>query len=120
MVIHTIATLNLYGVSYALEIEGLGYGLNSIIAGVIEMTSFLYLSNFLWYEDLVIHKIPRRCGMAAFYTIVAFLGMTFIIPGVKNNVVVASTIIGLSRVASSKFLTDILAIAYTLLACMQT
>lgn len=53
-------------------------------------------------KDLVIHKIPRRCGMAGFYTIVALLGLTFIIPGVKNNVIVASIIIGMSRVASSK------------------
>jgi hypothetical protein len=92
--------------------EGLGYGFNSIIAGVIEMTSFLYLSNFLLIKDLVIHKIPRRCGMAAFYTIVALLGLIFLVPGVRSNVVVASIIMGLSRVAST--------IAYTLLACMQT
>ena len=40
--------------------------------------------------------------MAGFYTIVALLGMAFIMPGVKLNVVVASVIIGISRVASSK------------------
>lgn len=40
--------------------------------------------------------------MAGFYTVVALLGMTFLMPGLKSNVVIASVIIGLSRVASSK------------------
>jgi len=52
----------------------------------------------------VIHKIPRRCGIAGFYTILACLGLTFIIPSIKHNLVLTSLVIGLSRVASSKFI----------------
>ncbi len=44
MVICAISTLHLYGVAFAMEVEGFGYGVNSVVAGVIIFTSFLYLS----------------------------------------------------------------------------
>ena len=46
MVICAVSTLHLYGVAFAMEVEGLGYGVNSVVAGVIIFTSFLYLSTF--------------------------------------------------------------------------
>ncbi len=65
------------------------------------MTSFLYLSNNFFILDCVIHKIPRKCGMAGFYTIVSLLGLTFFIHPIKHSVVLTSIVIGMSRVASS-------------------
>lgn len=53
--------------------------------------------------DLIIHKIPRRCGMAGLYTILAILGLTFFISKVRYNVILSSLIMGISRIASSTF-----------------
>jgi hypothetical protein len=43
-VIRIIGCLNFYGTSYAFDVEGLGLGYNSIIASVMELMSFLFLS----------------------------------------------------------------------------
>lgn len=105
MIIYTLARLNHLGTEYALGYEGFGYGINNIIAGVIEVTSFVYLS-------FLVHKIPRRCGMAGFYIVVALLGILITLPQVKHNFVLLSIVLGVSRVFSSA--------AFILLSCMQT
>lgn len=43
-VIYGIGNLNFFGISYAFDAEGFGYGYNSLIAGCVEMVSFTYLS----------------------------------------------------------------------------
>lgn len=103
MVICAVSTLHLNGVAFAMEVEGLGYGVNSVVAGVIIFTSFLYLSTFwyLTYLDHIIHKIPRKWGMACSFLILALLGLLFLIPKIKNNLVLTSLVLGISRVASS-------------------
>jgi hypothetical protein len=45
-IIRIIGCLNFYGTSYAFDVEGLGLGYNSIIASVMELVAFLFLSNF--------------------------------------------------------------------------
>ena len=45
-IIRIIGCLNFYGTSYAFDVEGLGLGYNSIIASVMELVAFLFLSIF--------------------------------------------------------------------------
>ena len=40
--------MNFFGTSYAFDVEGLGLGYNSMIAGFMEIISFLGLSTFLY------------------------------------------------------------------------
>lgn len=44
--IRIIGCLNFYGTSYAFDVEGLGLGYNSIIASVMELIAFFFLSKF--------------------------------------------------------------------------
>ncbi len=46
-VLRMTGCLNFYGTSYAFDVEGLGLGYNSIIAGLLEIVSFLILSKKL-------------------------------------------------------------------------
>jgi len=71
-----IGSLNFYGTSYAFNVEGLGLGYNSMIAGILEIISFTSLTAF-------IHKIPRKKGIAGFYFLVLLMGIPFIFPEVK-------------------------------------
>ena len=45
--IYGIGNLNFYGISYSFDMQGLGFGYNSIIAGCVEMVSFTFLSTIL-------------------------------------------------------------------------
>jgi len=71
-----MGSLNFYGTSYAFDVEGLGLGYNSMIAGFFEVISFLTLTIF-------IHRIPRKKGIAGFYFLVFLMGLLFLFPFVK-------------------------------------
>jgi len=42
-----IGSVNFYGTSYAFTTLGLGLGYNSILAGMMELFAFLFLSKFI-------------------------------------------------------------------------
>jgi hypothetical protein len=44
-IIYGIGNLNFYGISYCLDMEGAGYGINNVIAGCVEIVSYGFLSN---------------------------------------------------------------------------
>ena len=46
-IIYGIGNLNFYGISYCLDMEGAGYGINNVIAGCVEIVSYGFLSNFV-------------------------------------------------------------------------
>ena len=46
--IYGIGNLNFFEISYSFDMESLGFGYNSVIAGLVEMASFAYLSTFLY------------------------------------------------------------------------
>lgn len=50
--IRIIGCMNFYGTSYAFDVEGLGLGYNSIIASVMELVAFLFLSKRFGYFQL--------------------------------------------------------------------
>jgi hypothetical protein len=45
-IVYGIGNLNFFGNSYAFDAEGYGYGYNSLIAGCVEMVSFVFLGIF--------------------------------------------------------------------------
>ena len=71
------------GTSYAFDVEGLGLGYNSMIAGFLEIISFLFLSKFKINVAVYIHRIPRKKGIAGFYFLVFLMGLLFLFPFVK-------------------------------------
>lgn len=54
---------------------------------------------FLGYT---IKKIPRRIGIAFFYLIVMLVGISFTAPFVKHNAFIATVLLAVSKLASSK------------------
>lgn len=78
-----MGSLNFYGTSYAFDVEGLGLGYNSMIAGFFEVISFLTLSKFWLNAAIFIHRIPRKKGIAGFYFLVFLMGLLFLFPFVK-------------------------------------
>jgi hypothetical protein len=42
--IYGITNLNFYGISYSYDEVGWGFGYNSMLAGCVEMSAFLFLS----------------------------------------------------------------------------
>jgi hypothetical protein len=96
--------LNFYGTSYAFDVEGLGLGYNSMIAGFMEIISFLGLSTFLLILAIFINRIPRKKGIAGFYSIVILIGMMFWFDFVRKSLTVGTMLIGISRIFSSNFL----------------
>jgi len=66
-----------------------------------------------------VQKIPRRKGIAGFYSLVVLIGLLFFIPAIKNSKMAGTSLMGISRFLSSKKLSN-QAISYTLIASMQT
>jgi hypothetical protein len=100
-------------------VEGLGLGYNSMIAGFMEVISFLGLSKFFIISAVFINKIPRKKGIAGFYSVVIIIGLMFWFDFVKNNMIVGTMFMGVSRIFSSIFYMN-LAVSYTLIASVQT
>lgn len=95
-ILRSFGSLNFFGTSFAFDVEGLGLGYNSMIAGFMEIISFFSLTVF-------IHKMPRRKGIAGFYFIVLLMGFLFLFDFVKENSLVATMIMSTSRIFSSNF-----------------
>ncbi len=74
-----------------------------MIAGFMEVISFLGLSKFFIISAVFINKIPRRKGIAGFYSVVIIIGMMFWFDFVKNNMIVGTMFMGVSRIFSSIF-----------------
>jgi hypothetical protein len=103
-ILRTVGCLNFFGTSYAFDVEGLGLGYNSMIAGFMEIISFFGLSIYFYlFSAIFINKIPRRKGIAGFYIIVIVLGMLFFFDFVKNNSIVVTIVMGVSRIFSSNY-----------------
>ena len=100
-VIYGIGNLNFFGISFAFDAEGLGYGYNSLIAGCVEMVSFVYLSKIFFSEDFTINTLPRRKGIMGFYAISAIIGLCFLIPDVHKTQVLSTVLLGLGRIVGS-------------------
>lgn len=75
--------MNFFGTSYAFDVEGLGLGFNSMIAGFLEIISFIVLSNYFINLAVYIDRIPRKKGIAGFYLLVLLMGLLFLFSFVK-------------------------------------
>ncbi len=64
--------------------------------------------------------LPRRKGIAGFYAVVVIIGLLFLTSWVNDNYIVGTVLLGVSRVFSSNCLCYLIAVSYTLIACMQT
>ena len=85
--------------------EGLGFGYNSILAGIVEAVSFVYLCKFYIYIiALAVNSLPRKKGISGFYSVVLVIGLLFLFPAIANNYMVGTALLGLSRVFSSIYL----------------
>jgi hypothetical protein len=73
----------------------------------------------LSYLAVYVKIIPRRQGIAGFYGLVIIVGLLFFINAIKDNLIVGTTLMGISRIFSSNSL-KYSATAYTLIASMQT
>lgn len=82
-IIRLIGSLNFFGTSYAFDVEGLGLGFNSMIAGFLEIISFIVLSNYFINLAVYIDRIPRKKGIAGFYLLVFLMGLLFLFSFVK-------------------------------------
>ena len=59
-VIYGIGNLNFFGISFAFDTEGIGYGYNSMIAGCVEMVSFVYLSKIFIKERSHYQRFTKK------------------------------------------------------------
>jgi hypothetical protein len=53
--------------------------------------------------DHIIESISRKWGMVVSFTILALLGLLFLVPKIKNSLVITTLVLGVSRIASSDF-----------------
>lgn len=74
-VIYGIGNLNFFGLSYSFDMEGLGFGYNSIIAGLVELLSFAYLSNLsLLIKTMQLVSYPEEREFQHFIRLSCLLG----------------------------------------------
>ena len=102
-IIYGIGNLNFYGLSYCLDEEGAGYGVNNVIAGCVEIISFSFLSIILSKIDHVVNKMPRKKGISGFYLLVMLAGLLFLVPAINDSKTIGSVLIALSKIFSSTF-----------------
>lgn len=78
-IIRIVSLLNFWGTSYAFDVEGLGLGFNSIIAGFLEIISFYFLSNKIFYISNLYksHTTKKRNCRILLYSF--FVGFTIFV-----------------------------------------
>jgi len=65
------------------------------------MGAFLFLSTFSFNAEFTVSRIPRRIGVAFFYSLVMIIGLCFLSPVVKESVFLSTLLIGISKLSSS-------------------
>jgi len=63
--------------------------------------------------------MKRVKGVTIHYTLASILGLIFLIPVIHENFIITSGLLGLGRFFYSTYFYYHIAIAYTLLACME-
>lgn len=94
-----------YGVQGSLERTGYNFGLSMLLIGVHEFIAYLTASYF-------IKKIKRKTGLIIAIFITSLIGLTFLLDFVKDNQVVQSIVISVTRVSC--------VYCYSLLSIMET
>ncbi len=95
-IVNTIANLNYFGISYSFAQEGLGYGYNSMVMGGVQFFSVLFLT---WTAS----HIPRKIGIAGFYTLAMLVELLYFTDFVRENVALSTVLIGVARICARKF-----------------
>lgn len=72
-----------------------------MIAGFAEIISYAGLSKDYFNSAFFVNQIPRRKGIAGFYFIVMLIGLLFLIPNVRGNLVLGTILLSTSRIFSS-------------------
>lgn len=93
--INAVANLNYFGISYSFAQEGLGYGYNSIVMGVVQGAAIFFLTYTATH-------VPRRPGIVAFFALTMFIGLLYFTNFVRENIFLSTLFIGISRICASK------------------
>jgi hypothetical protein len=68
-VIYGITNLNFYGISYSYDEVGWGFGYNSMLAGCVEMSAFLFLSKLfgvMFFRGIPLKRYRGGLGLRSF------------------------------------------------------
>ncbi len=118
--VNGIAHMNYLGIAYCFSSVGLGYGYNSMVLGIVQSGSILFVSKkFIICEGYVATNVPRKKGISGFYALTMCVGLLYFIPFIDNNLIMSTLLIGVSRIFSGNFVI-ISVSANNLIGCMET
>lgn len=78
------------GMQGSMERTGYNFGISIFLAGLHELIGFIIVA-FIGY------RLPRKNGLIATILLSSFIGLTFLLPLVKNSVIFQSIVVSLAR-----------------------
>jgi hypothetical protein len=75
--------MNYLGIAYSFAEVGLGYGYNSMMLGLVQTASILFVRNFLINIGWIVTNVPRKKGISGFYALTMLVGLLYFIPFIE-------------------------------------